>query len=207
MKKKLIIYLTIVKTRKFDFERFDAYEIQKSGTVDFEFHEIADFIYPGFANLFIAHRLRKKKIKIFSSFDNWKKEMINKKKIYKEKIIVYNTIENLNFQSFKVNHFLFKKKFKTIVASSLDHPEYFSNSLINRLKFLFKDLYSNKKKIRLFIQSYFFYNLGKILKIQPSFLLKCGSAYSPYESKTGIKILNGHSRDYNMFLKSKKKNL
>jgi hypothetical protein len=206
MKKKLIIYLLLTKTRKFDFERFDAYEIQKSGTVDFEFHEMADFIYPGFSELFTNDRLSEKKIKIFSSFDSWKKEMINKKKIYKENIIVYNNIfEIMNLQSLKVNHFLFKKKFKTIVASSLDHPIYSSNNLINKFKVLFKNLLFNNKKIRLFIQNYFFYNLGKILKIQPIFFLKCGSAYSPYESKTGIKILNGHSRDYNMFLKSKKK--
>ena len=140
MKKKLIIYLLLTKTRKFDFERFDAYEIQKSGTVDFEFHEMADFIYPGFSELFTNDRLSEKKIKIFSSFDSWKKEMINKKKIYKENIIVYNNFEIMNLQSLKVNHFLFKKKFKTIVASSLDHPIYSSNNLINKFKVLFKNL-------------------------------------------------------------------
>ena len=67
MKKKLIIYLLLTKTRKFDFERFDAYEIQKSGTVDFEFHEMADFIYPGFSELFTNDRLSEKKINISGS--------------------------------------------------------------------------------------------------------------------------------------------
>jgi hypothetical protein len=206
MKKKLVIYLVLTKVRKFDLKRFDAKEIEKSKKLDFEFHEIQDFVHPGFTNVFTAKRWINKKNKIFSSFNNWKKEIKNKKKIYKENLIVYNCINITNFKSFRVNHFLFKEKIKTLVASDYDHPLYSSNNWINRFKILFKSLLFNNKKIYLFIQNYFFYNLGKILNIKPDFFLKCGSAYSAHENKTGIRILKGHSRDYNMFIKSKKKN-
>ena len=42
MKKKLIIFLVNLKVRKFDFDRFDAQEIEKSDDIDFEFHELID---------------------------------------------------------------------------------------------------------------------------------------------------------------------
>ena len=48
MKKKLIIFLLGIKVRKFDYERFDADIIEKSNNMEFEFHELVDFINPGF---------------------------------------------------------------------------------------------------------------------------------------------------------------
>ena len=53
--------------------------------------------------------------------------------------------------------------------------------------------------------NYFFSYLGNFLNIKPNFFLKYGSVYSPYESKEGVKTLNGHSLDFNMFLKTKEK--
>ena len=80
MKKRILIFLVITKVRKYDFDRFDAYQIEKSKSMDFEFHEIGDFIYPGFTKLFSSKRLKDKRIKIFSSYENWKKDIMNKKK-------------------------------------------------------------------------------------------------------------------------------
>ena len=80
MKKKLIIFLLGIKVRKFDYERFDADIIEKSNKMEFEFHELVDFINPGFSKVFTADRLTDHKTKIFSNFENWKKEIIDKKK-------------------------------------------------------------------------------------------------------------------------------
>ena len=205
MKKRILIFLVITKVRKYDFDRFDAYQIEKSKSMDFEFHEIGDFIYPGFTKLFSSKRLKDKRIKIFSSYENWKKDIMNKKKNYGENIIIYNDINITNFQSFRVNYFFKKKRIKTLVGSSLDTPIYSSSNIFDKFKLLLKNIFVNNKRIRLFIMNYFFSYLGNFLNIKPNFFLKYGSVYSPYESKEGVKTLNGHSLDFNMFLKTKEK--
>lgn len=203
MNDKLIIFLVGVKVRKYDLERFDANEIENSKKMNFEFHELADLINPGFSNVFTADRIKNNKIKVFANFENWKLEIIKKKEIYNN-LIVYNDIEITNFESFKINYFLYKNRIKTLIASNLDHPNYSSGGYIYKFKWLFRNLFFNNKKIRFFIKHLFFSSLGKILKIQPTFFLKCGSSPSKYDNMNSIKILNGHSRDYNMHIKSKK---
>jgi hypothetical protein len=205
MKKRMLIFLKITKVRKYDFDRYDAYQIEKSKSIDFEFHEIGDFIYPGFTKLFSAKRLKDKRIKFFSSYENWKKDIMNKKKNYGENIIIYNDVNITNFQSFRVNYFFKKNRIKTLKASSYDHPIYSSDNIFNKLMSLSKNILFNNKKIKLFIIHYFFSYLGNFLNIKPNFFLKYGSAYSPHKSKEGIKTLNGHSLDFNMFLKTKEK--
>ncbi len=205
MKKRILIFLVITKVRKYDFDRFDAYQIEQSKSMDFEFHEIIDFTYPGFSKLFTSKRLKKKKVKIFSSFEDWKKNILKKKINFGENIIIYNSINITNFQSFRVNYFLKKNRIKTLIASNLDHPIYSSNNIFDKLKLLLKNILFNNKKIKLFIKNYFFSYLGKFLNIKPDFFLKYGSAYSSYESKEEIRTLNGHSLDFNMFLKTKEK--
>ena len=128
--------------------------------------------------------------------------MLKKADIYKDNLIIYNAIEITNFKTFKINYFLSKKKIKTIITS-FDHPEYSSSTSLYKIKWLIRNSLFNFKKIRLFITGYFFIYLGKILKIKPDFLLKNGSTQNKYENKTGVKILRGHSLDYNMSLKSK----
>ena len=61
MKKKLIIFLVNLKVRKFDFDRFDAQEIEKSDDIDFEFHELVDYLSPGFSEFLLVLILGKKK--------------------------------------------------------------------------------------------------------------------------------------------------
>ena len=123
MNDKLIIFLVGVKVRKYDLERFDANEIENSKKMNFEFHELADLINPGFSNVFTADRIKNNKIKVFANFENWKLEIIKKKEIYNN-LIVYNDIEITNFESFKINYFLYKNRLKTLIASNLDHPNY-----------------------------------------------------------------------------------
>ena len=203
MKKKLIIFLLGVKVRKFDYERFDADVIKKSNKMEFEFHELVDFINPGFSKVFTADRLTDHKTKIFSNFENWKKEIIDKKKNYKNNLFVYNTIRVSNFESFKINYFLFKNKFTTIEPSNLDHPTYAPDNTIYKIKWLIRNIFFNQKKILFFLKNRFFSLLKKFLEIKPNFYLKCGSIPNEYEKKKGVKILNGHSRDYNMYIKTK----
>tara|TARA_B100001093_G_scaffold520516_2_gene617443 strand:+ start:21992 stop:23194 length:1203 start_codon:yes stop_codon:yes gene_type:complete len=205
MKKKLIIFLLINKISKYDFERFDAYQIRKSKSMNFEFHEMANFIYPKFSKIFTMDRIKDKEVKTISSFSSWKKIMLKKKKIYGENMIIYNSINITNLKSFKVNYFLSKNKFKTLIASNLDHPHYSVNDLVEKLKIFLKSIFINRKKIKLALEYFFFTNLGKIFKLGPDFILKCGSSISHYKIKDNIKILNGNSRDYNMFLKTKNK--
>ena len=106
-------------------------------------------------------------------------------------MIIYNSINITNLKSFKVNYFLSKNKFKTLIASNLDHPNYSVNNLVEKLKIFLKSIFINKKKIKLALEYFFFTNLGKIFKLGPDFFLKCGSAISHYKIKDNIKILNG----------------
>ena len=205
MKKKMLIFLVITKVKKFDFQRFDAYEMNKSNSIDFEFHEIENFVYPGFSKLQTSKRFKNKKIKIFSNIEDWKKNILKKKKIYKDNLIIYNSLNTTNFQSFKVNYFIHKNKIKTLIASNLDHPLYVPNNIINKFRLLIISIFFNNKKIRLLTVNYFFSFLVKIFNIKPNFFLKCGSAKSSYENKLGLITLNGNSRDFNMYLKLKKK--
>ena len=203
MKNKLIIFLLSIKVRQYDYDRFDASEIEKSEEINYEFHELVDYINPGFANVFTADRIKNNNVKIFSNFEDWKLELLKKKEKYNDKLIVYNAVELTNLKSFKVNYFLKKNNIKTISASNLDHPTYTSGNYTYKLKWLFRNFFFNNKKIRLFIKNFFFTSLGKIFKIQPNFYLKCGTIQNKYENKNSIIVLNGHSRDYNMYLKSK----
>ena len=57
MKKKLIIFLLINKISKYDFERFDAYQIKNQNQSNFEFHEMTNFIYPKFSKIFMIDRI------------------------------------------------------------------------------------------------------------------------------------------------------
>ena len=206
MKKKFIIFLLINKISKYDFERFDAFQLKKRKEIDFEFHEMAEFVYPKFTKIFSIDRYKDKKIRIISNFNTWKKSILKKKKKYGENIIVYNAINITNFTSFMINYFLFKNKIKTLIASNLDMPLYNSNNVNEKLKLFFKSLLRNKKKIKSSIEYYFFSNLGKIFKLRPNFFLKYGSARSKYEDIKNIKILYGNSLDYNMSLKAKMEN-
>ena len=183
MKKKLIIFLLGIKVRKFDYERFDADVIKKSNKMEFEFHELVDFINPGFSKVFTADRLTDHKTKIFSNFENWKKEIIDKKKNYKNNLFVYNTIRVSNFESFKINYFLFKNKFTTIEPSNLDHPTYAPDNTIYKIKWLIRNIFFNQKKILFFLKNRFFSLLKKFLEIKPNFYLKCGSIPNEYEKK------------------------
>ena len=61
------------------------------------------------------------------------------------------------------------------------------------------------KKNKISTRVLFFLKFGKNFQIETKFFLKCGSATSHYKIKDNIKILNGNSRDYNMFLKTKNK--
>ena len=80
MKNKLIIFLLSIKVRQYDYDRFDASEIEKSEEINYEFHELVDYINPGFANVFTADRIKNNNVKIFSNFEDWKLELLKKKK-------------------------------------------------------------------------------------------------------------------------------
>lgn len=200
MKKKLIIFLVIFKVRKYDFIRFGADEIKKSKQINFEFHEVK-FISPNFSKVFTADRLKSNNVKLFSNFSIWKNEIIQKKKLYKNNLIIHNSVDIINLSSFKLNYFLHKNKIKTLRVSNLDHPLYTSGSLIYNLKWFLKNFFSKNKKISALLKSTLFSAISNILRIYPTFVLKCGSKISKYEKKYGVKILKGHSQDFNMSLR------
>ena len=200
MKNKLIVFLLINKITKYEFERYDAHQIGKK--MDFEFHQMTNLVYPKFLKIFMVKKKKHKNIKIILSFAKWKKEMLKKKLFYGDNIIIYNAINVTNYKSFIINYFLFKNKFKTLVASNLDHPIYGSSKAITKFKIFCRNIFNNKKKIKYSIEYFFFKNLAKILKMQPKMFLKYGSLKSPYESMNNVKILKGNSLDYNMYLKT-----
>lgn len=201
-KKKIIIFLLSIKVRKFDYIRFDADILENRNKTEFEFHELTDFIHPGFSKKFTADRLISDKVKSFSSFDSWKKEILKQKD--EKKLIVYNSIPISNLESFKINFFLSRKKFITIEPSNLDHPIFLTGDNIYKIKWLIRNIIFNKKKIWFFIKSNFFKILKNILKIEPKFFLKCGLYPQEIEKNNRVKILKGHSKDYNIHLKTKK---
>ena len=123
--------------------------------MNFEFHEMTNFIYPKFSKIFMIDRIKDKDVKIISSFNSWKKTMLKKKKIYGENMIIYNSINITNLKSFKVNYFLSKNKFKTLIASNLDHPHYSVYNLGEKIKIFLKSIFMNKKKIKLALEYFF----------------------------------------------------
>ena len=81
-------------------------------------------------------------------------------------MIIYNSINITNLKSFKVNYFLSKNKFKTLIASNLDHPHYSVYNLGEKIKIFLKSIFMNKKKIKLALEYFFFSNLGKNFQIK-----------------------------------------
>ena len=57
-------------------------KLEKSKSMNFEFHEMTNFIYPKFSKIFMIDRIKDKDVKIISSFNSWKKTMLKKKNLW-----------------------------------------------------------------------------------------------------------------------------
>ena len=105
MGKRLIIVLVGYKVKEFDFLRFDAREFEDKEGIKVHFHELVDYLNPGFSKMFSKTYISEQ-IKKFNEFNEWKKEIINNKKEFGEKILIINEIQNHSFKSLKINYLL-----------------------------------------------------------------------------------------------------
>ena len=204
MSKKLILLLMPIKLRKIDLIRYDIKEYEKKFNHKVEIHELINFLHPGFEKSF-SNNIKDKRLKSFNSFNNWKKYFLKIKRKYSKNILIIKNINNHNLHSYKLNRFLKIMKVKTLEYSVDQFPV---NDIITdfskKIKNFLFSIFFNPKKIIFFIQNKFFIYLAKKNKLLPTFLLKTGSKTINKEyKKNKIKIINGNSFDYNMFLKSK----
>ena len=193
-----------IKLRKIDLIRYDIKEYEKKFNHKVEIHELINFLHPGFEKSF-SNNIKDKRLKSFNSFNNWKKYFLKIKRKYSKNILIIKNINNHNLHSYKLNRFLKIMKVKTLEYSVDQFPV---NDIITdfskKIKNFLFSIFFNPKKIIFFIQNKFFIYLAKKNKLLPTFLLKTGSKTINKEyKKNKIKIINGNSFDYNMFLKSK----
>ena len=193
-----------IKLRKIDLIRYDIKEYVKKFNHKVEIHELINFLHPGFEKSF-SNNIKDKRLKSFNSFNNWKKYFLKIKRKYSKNILIIKNINNHNLNSYKLNRFLKIMKVKTLEYSVDQFPV---NDIITdfskKIKNFLFSIFFNPKKIIFFIQNKFFIYLAKKNKLLPTFLLKTGSkAINKEYKKNKIKIINGNSFDYNMFLKSK----
>lgn len=202
MIKKIIIILAPFKIRKYDFERFDFEELKKNQDIEVVFHEIIDYVYPNFYKIF-TNIYENIHIKKFSTFKQWKNEIIYLKKKYKKNILILNTVNNVNFKSIKINFYLKRSNIKylsySVVRSVLDSK----GTFYYNLRWLSKNIILNQDKIIIYFERLFTLLLEKIFSVYPTFFLSCGNKSQSKILNKKIKIINGNSFDYNMYLKYK----
>jgi hypothetical protein len=203
MRKKIILLLSI-KIREFDFFRYDLYEYEKELGYDVEAHELIDYVNPGFSKIF-SKKFESTKIKKFSNFYSWKKEMLAQKKINQDNLFVINEIQSVDFRSLKVNYFLKKNKIKTLSYSLINHPEYENLNFSKKIFWFVKNLLTNNKKLLIFFESKISFFLSYLFGLYPNFIL----TFNRDEKKIrkNLLLIKGNSRDYNMFLKCKTSNV
>ncbi len=202
MGKRLIIVLVGYKVKEFDFLRFDAREFEDKEGIKVHFHELVDYLNPGFSKMFSKTYISEQ-IKKFNEFNEWKKEIINNKKEFGEKILIINEIQNHSFKSLKINYLLKKIKIKSIYFSNFDHPSNSSLQTSYKISWLIKNIFFNQKKLKIFLESKISSILENLLGLKKEFFFKSGQNSNKEEKKLCTKVIHGHSRDYNMHLKMK----
>lgn len=206
MKKKKIILLLPIKIRDYDFKRYDLYEFQKKG-FEIEAHELIEYIYPGFSEIF-TKKFSSEKIKKFNSFTIWKNNILEQKKKFKENLLIINQIQNTSFKSIRISFFLKKNQFKTMNFSYKSHPANAKLSLYKKIHWLIKNLFTNKKKIFIYFEQKISSFLYKFLNLESVYLLVFNkNNYNKITKKKLPIILLGNNRDYNFYLKNKNLNL
>ena len=113
IKKKLIVFLSEIKIRKYDVLRFDLEELESKYGYKIEIHELIEYIHPGFSSMFTNH-YKSKKIKSFNSFSSWKERVLFLKKNLNNDILIISIIPLINFRNFKINYFIKKNNFKKL---------------------------------------------------------------------------------------------
>jgi hypothetical protein len=203
MVKKIIIILAPFKIRKYDFERFDFEELKKIENCKVVFHELIDYIYPNFYKVF-TNTYENKNIKKFSNFNEWEREINAYKEKFGKNILILNTVNNIDFKSLKVNFFLKKNKIRYLSYSVVRHAMDEKGTFHYKIRWLFKNLIFNQKKIIIYLESVISNLIQKFFNLHPDFFLKCGKKSEQPNLNQNIKTINGNSFDYNMYIKHKK---
>jgi len=202
MSKKIIIILAPFKIRKYDFERFDFEELKKNQDIEVVFHEVIDYVNPNFYKVF-TNIYENTHIKKFLTFKQWKNEIILLKKKYKNNILILNTVNNVNLKSIRINFYLKRNNIKnlsySVVRSALDSK----GTFYYNLKWLIKNIIFNQNKIIIYLESLLTLLIEKIFSVYPNFFLSCGKKSQLKIFNKKVKLINGNSFDYNMFLKYK----
>lgn len=192
-----------IKCRKIDINRYDIKEYEKKFNYKVEIHELINFLHPGFEKSFM-NNIQDKRLKSFNNFEKWKKYFLKLKKKYGKNILIIKNITNNNFISLKLNLFLKKNNAKTIEYSTNQFPiDQERKKLKNIIENLLHSLLCNPKKIVRYCSQKFLNFFANLLNLFPTYLIKTGGEKSENFKNKNVKIINGNSFDYNMFLKSK----
>ncbi len=204
MTEKLILLLMPIKCRKIDINRYEIKEYEKIFNYKVEIHELINFLHPGFEKSFM-NNVKDKRLKSFYNFKKWKEYYLKLKIKYGKNILIIKNISNNNLISLKLNLFLKKNNAKIIEYSTNQFPiNQEKKNFFNLIENLVYSLFFNPRKIVLYFLQNFLIFIGKLLNLFPTYLIKTGSkSFAHIKFQKNIKIINGNSFDYNMYLKSK----
>ena len=202
--KKKIIFVIHFKLTKTHYEKFDITELEERHDFEIEIHEIGKFINPNLENI-LKRNFSYINTKSFDSFRDWKVYLLNMINLSDKNLFVINFVDWVNFNSFRVNYFLKKNKsIKVIEFSRYVHPFLESSPIeFSRLLYLIKTAILNFKKIKIYFSSKFLQLFKNYFKIFPDYLITTGNKKEFLnQKKNGVKLINGNSYDYNLYLKN-----
>ncbi|MBL6857130.1 MAG: hypothetical protein ISQ92_00425 [Pelagibacteraceae bacterium] len=201
MKKKLIIFLSEIKIRKYDILRFDLDELESKYGYKIEIHELIEYIHPGFSSMF-TNIYKNRKIRSFKSFSSWKARILFLKKNFNSDILIISIIPLINFRSLKINYFINKNNFTTLKYRNITFPVFKTSKSI--FSFMFEPKLISLVKIKHLIQKYFLTLVTKYLSLSFNYTVVFGRKDKSHIRKNkSTKIISGNSFDYNMYLKHK----
>ena len=204
MSKSLLLILWPNKFREFDWLRFELSLIEKEYNADIKIHDMSSVMFSDPRKVFPG-ALKDNRIAEYNSFKKWKKDFRKILKVYNSKLLVLNFVKIDSFFSFLVNFELKKSKVKVIEHSSTQHP---MPKIDTSVPILIRKLFiciRNPKIVKFFLSSKFFKFLGNNLNLFPTYSIKSGSEGFPnHYYKKNIKVIEGNSYDYSMYLNSKK---
>ena len=204
MSKSLLLILFPNRFREFDWSRFELSLIEQEYNADVKVHDMTNVLYSD-TRMAFPGALKDNRVVEYNSFKKWKEDF---RKILKEsnsKLLVLNFVKINSFFSFLVNLELKKSKIKVIEHSSTQHPMFkidLSISILIRKLFI---CIRNPETVKFFFSSKIFKLFGNILNLFPIYSIKSGSEGFPnHYYKKNIKVIEGNSYDYSMYLNEKK---
>ena len=181
---------------------YNLQEYEKEFKFDVLVHDLVDYVRPGFSKSWM-NKAQDRRVQSFKSYQTWEKKILQIKRKYGiSNILIINEVKILNFKTIKVSLLIKKNNFKTL---KFLRTEPFDQSYKFNYYFL---LNMNIKKILLFLEQRISNYIGSKLKLFPKYIVTNGIINPGLNVLKKSIVIQGNSRDYNMYLsffKKKKK--